>query len=295
MMNVKSPIVNTRISTGRNRRFVSRIPMYIGKLVIVSWVIFTIIVIGWVFLASFSTTKEIFTNKLLASGLHFEGYTLLFKQYNIARYFANSLLYTAVACVGLILVCAPAAYAIAKYNFKGRKLIQGAYASAMGLPGAMLMAPLFMMIVSLNMNNSVVTLWVVYIGTGIPFCMFYLLGFFSTVPTEIQESALVEGCSHIKAFWKVVFPLAQPGIVTVTIFNFIGYWNEYMWALILATKSSKKTLAVGLQAIVQGMGNTGNYTGLFAAVIVVFIPTFLFFILLSEKIIGNITAGSVKG
>lgn len=278
-----------------SKSLIAGIPHNIGKFVIVAWAAFTIIVIGWVFLASFSTTKEIFTNQLFKSGFHFESYTILFKQYNMGRYFINSLVYTSVTCVGLVLVCAPCSYAISNYTFLGKKLITGAFASAMGMPGIMLMAPLFMMVISLNMRNSVFTLWIIYIGTGLPACMFYLLGFFSTIPKEVQEAALVEGASHTKAFWKVVLPLAQPGIVTVTIFNFIGYWNEYIWALTLASDKNRRTLAVALQSIVQGMGNTGNYAGLFASVITVFLPTLVLFILLQDKIIGNITAGSVKG
>lgn len=281
--------------TKNSRSLITGISHNIGKIIIIGWVAFTITVIGWVFLASISTTKEIFTNQLLKSGLHWGGYTILFKQYNMGRYFINSLVYTTVTCVGLILVCAPCSYALSNYNFLGKKLITSAFASAMGLPGIMLMAPLFMMVISLNIKNSVFTLWAIYIGTGLPGCMFYLLGFFSTIPKEVQEAALVEGASHTKAFWKVVLPLAQPGIVTVTIFNFMGYWNEYIWALTLASDKDKRTLAVALQSIVQGMGNTGNYPGLFASVIIVFFPTLVMFILLQDKIIGNITAGSVKG
>ena len=128
-----------------------------------------------------------------------------------------------------------------------------------------------------------------------PFTFFYLLGFFSTVPNEIQEAALIDGCSHAKAFWKVILPLGKPGIVSVTIFNFVGLWNEYTWALIFANNSRRRTLALGLQAIVDGMRYSGDWGALFAAVVLVFLPTFLMFIFLSEKIMGGITAGAVKG
>lgn len=277
------------------KKIVRSAPMFIGKFIIICWCLFTITIIGWVFLASFSTTREIFTNNLLKTGLHLDGYRLLLKQYNILRYFFNSLIYTTIACAGLIIVCAPAAYALSKYEFKGKRWITMAYSSALGLPSVMLMAPLFIMFTTIGMGKSIVTLWMIYIGTGIPFTIFYLLGFFSTIPKEIEEAGLIDGCSHIKVFWKIIFPLAQPGIITVTIFNFITYWNEYIWALTLANAPSKKTIAVGLQAIIQGMGNTGNYTGLFAAVVLVFLPTLILFVLLQEKIMGDITSGGVKG
>lgn len=285
----------TRTMVGQNKVSVKRIPTYLGRAFIVLWVVFTIVIITWVLLASFSTTKEIFTGNLLKSGLHFNGYVSVFTKYNIWLNFGNSLMNTVIACAGLVLVCAPAAYALSKFEFKMKKPINIAYAAAMGLPSVMLLAPLFMTIVSIGMNKSIATIWLIYICTGIPSTMFYLLGFFSNIPSSLQESALVEGCTHVKAFWKVVFPLAQPGVLTITIFNFIGYWNEFVWALVFCSAPERKPLAVALQNIVQAMGNLGNYTGIFAAVIIVFVPTFILFIILSDFIMGDITAGAVKG
>lgn len=266
-----------------------------GTVVVILWCIFTVCAIGWIFIASVSTTKEIFSNKMLSSGLHFENYATVVQKHNIITYFVNSLLYTVVACVGVIIISAPASYAIANFKFRGRKIIQTAYASAMGIPGVMLMVPLYMMVGQMKLTKNIGVLIIIYICTSIPFTMFFLTSFFSTIPKEIQESALVEGCSNSQAFWKVVFPLAQPGIVTVTIFNFIGLWNEYTWALIFANSSSRRTLALGLQSIVEGMRYSGNWAALFAAVVMVFLPTFVLFIFLSEKIMGGIAAGAVKG
>lgn len=268
---------------------------FIGKSLIVAWVAFTVVVVGWIVLASLSTTREIFTNTLLASGLHFENYIRTFETYNIGRYFINSAIYTVSACFGVIFVAAPAAYIMAKYVFKGKRLIGIAYASAMGIPGAMVMVPLFMLMGKLQLTDKIITLIIIYIFGAVPFTMFYLTGFFTTVPDEIQQAALIDGCSHIQAFWKVIFPLAQPGIITVTMFNFIGIWNEYLWALIFANKAQKRTLALGLQSLVQSMSITGDYAALFAGVILVFLPTFILFVILSNKIMTGITGGSVKG
>jgi N-acetylglucosamine transport system permease protein len=267
----------------------------IGEIIIVLWVAFTVVIIGWVCLASMSSTRNIFTNKLLSSGLTFKGFEIVFKQYNIMRYFINSVLYTGVACAGLIVLCAPAAFVLSKFTFKGKKWFGLIFSTSLGLPSIMLLPPLFMIICKFNINNSVLTLLIVYIATGIAFTTVFLMGFFGTIPMSVFDSGLIDGCSHISAFWKLVIPLAQPGIITVTIFNFIGYWNEYIWALSLANNANTRTLAVGLQTITQGMGNTGNYTGLFAGVVVVFVPTFILYILLSDKIIAGITSGSVKG
>lgn len=266
-----------------------------GIVVMTFWCLFSICVIGWIVVASLSTTAEIFDNKILASGLHFENYQYVIEKFNILLYFGNSLLYTAASCFLVIIISAPAAYAVATYAFRGRRLLQSAYASAMGIPGIMLMIPVYMMVGRMKLTDNLFVLIVIYTLTMIPFTMFFLTSFFSSIPKEIQESALVEGCSHEKAFWKAIFPLAQPGIVTVTIFNFIGIWNEYTWALVFANSSQRRTLALGLQSIVEGMRYSGNWAALFAAVVLVFLPTLIMFIFLSEKIMGGVTTGAVKG
>ncbi|MBP1754710.1 MAG: ABC-type sugar transport system, permease component [Firmicutes bacterium] len=267
----------------------------IGRVILVLWVIFTVVAIGWVFCASLSTSKEIFSDKVLASGFHLDNYIRVIKLYNIAKYFMNSLIYTGLACAGVIVLIAPASYVLANYAFKGRNIIRSAYISTMGIPGIMLMIPMFMIISKLNLNKTPLAIVLIYICTSAPFTIFYLLGFFSTIPQSIQEAALIDGCSHMKAFWRAVFPLAQPGLITVTIFNFISIWNEYMWALVFVNTERRRTLSLGLQAIVDGMRTSGDWSGLFAAVVIVFIPTFILYILLSEKIMSGITGGAVKG
>ncbi len=282
MNNLKRKLQNIKILTAA------------GRGIIVLWVIFTFVAVGWVVGASLSTTKEIFSDSVLKSGLHFENYLRVFQTYNVFKYFFNSVFYTALGCAGVILLVAPASYAIANYSFPGKNLIRGAYVSTMGIPGIMLMIPLFMIVSRLRLNDTPAALILIYIFICAPFTLFYLFGFFSSLPKSIQESALLEGCSHIKAFWKVIFPLAQPGIITVTIFNFINLWNEYMWALIFASTDNRKTLSLGLQAIVEGMRSTGDWSALFAAIIIIVIPTFILYILLSEKIMSGVTGGAVK-
>ena len=276
----------------KTSRTASNIP---GVVVITLWCLLTVTAIGWIFVASLSTTKEIFGNELLSSGLHFENYLKVIEKHNIVRYFANSTFYTVSACIGIIILAAPASYAVSKYQFRGKRIIQTAYQTAMGIPSVMLMVPLYMLSVQLKLTKNPLVLIIIYICIQIPFSFFYLLSFFSTIPKEIQEAALVDGCTHNKAFWKVILPLAKPGITSLTIFNFVGLWNEYTWALVFANSSKRRTLALGLQAIVDGMRYSGDWAALFAAVVMVFLPTFIMFIFLSEKIMGGMTAGAVKG
>ena len=233
--------------------------------------------------------------KLLSGGLNFKGYEIVMERYHIMDYFFNSVLYTVCACAGLIFFCAPAAFVMSKFVFRGRNAFQTLFSVSLGLPGVMILAPLYMMMVKLNLHNFRGTLIIVYLCTGIAATTVYLMGFFATVPMTVFESGLIDGCSHISAFYRLILPLAKPGIVTITIFNFIGYWNEYIWALVFSGKQANRTLAVALQTLVTSMQTTGNYQGLFAGVVIVFIPTVIIYILLSKQIMSGATAGAVKG
>ncbi|MEK3748596.1 carbohydrate ABC transporter permease [Paenibacillus sp. FSL E2-8871] len=271
---------------------ITRIIRYVPLVV---WLIFTIIIFGYAFLASLSTTREIFTNKLLASGFHFSNYTRLFEETKIGLYFLNSLVYTVTSCVGIIVVAAPAAYILGRIQFRGKRLVDLMFISALSVPGLLISIPLFSLFYSLNLTGSTFTLIFVYIFTNVPFAVFLLTGFFASIPKELEESAAIDGCGPIKAFIKIILPMAQAGILTLTIFNVMGIWNEYFYALIFANNPDRHPIALALQSIVVGYTNTGNYSGIFAASLLVFLPTFILYLLVSRKIVAGITIGSVKG
>lgn len=270
---------------------IRHLPKYIP---LVIWLVFTVAMIGWIFIASLSTTSEIYNDNLLASGLHFENYINVLKRHKLGTYFLNSILYSAVGCAGVILIASPAAYVLARIRFKGKALINNIFVIGMSIPSVMLVMPLFKMATSLGLIGSRWTLMILYICVNVPFGVFFLSGFFLSLPKALEEAAEIDGCTPSKAFWKIMFPLAQPGIVTLTIFNFITIWNEYFMALIFANKTELRTVSTGLQAIVQSMKYSGDWAGLFAGVIIVFLPTFVLYVFLSNKIIAGVTGGAVK-
>ena len=136
---------------------------------------------------------------------------------------------------------------------------------------------------------------VLYIMLRVPYTTIYLLDFFSSLSRSYEEAAYIDGCSHSRTFWQIMLPLVQPAIITVTIFNFMSVWNEFFMALIFTTSDSMTPVGVGLLQIVNAMKYSGQYGAMFAAVIIVFLPTFLLYLFLSEKIIVGATSGGVKG
>lgn len=265
-----------------------------GYLLLVIWLAFSVVLIGWIILASLSTTKEVFSNNLLQSGFHFDNYVRVIEKHKLGVYFMNSTIYSVSGCVGTVLIGAPAAYVLGRFRFRGRQLINNMFILLMSIPVVMLILPLFKMAANLQLTGSRLLLIVLYISLNVPFSIFFLSGFFSSLPAALEEAAEIDGCTPAKAFWKIMFPLAQPGVVTLCIINFINIWNEYFMALIFANETSMRTVSTGLQAIVQSMKYSGDWAGLFAGVVVVFLPTFILFLFLSNRIIAGVTGGAVK-
>lgn len=271
-----------------------------GYIILILWVVFTFVLLGWVFAAGLSTTPDIFQGNTLnfPTGLHFENYVKAWTTSNVSMFFTNSLLYSVVSCIALILICAPAAYVLSRFTFLGNKIIQTSFVSAMGTPIIMVILPLFGIVASTGVLNNVMlnkaVLIFLYIGINVPYTTIFLLTFFSNLSRTYEEAAAIDGCPPQKTFWKIMFPMAQSGIVTVTIFNFINIWNEYFLSLIFANSDQMKPVAVGLFGMINSMKYTGDWAGMFAAVTIVFLPTFILYIFLSEKIIGGVTGG-IKG
>jgi N-acetylglucosamine transport system permease protein len=270
---------------------------FIGYIPVTIWVVFTFVLVGWVFCASFSTSPEIFSDHMFSfrTGLHFENYIKAWKSQNISVFFFNSLLYTLISCTAIVLIASPAAYALSRFRFPGNTLIQNMFAAALGIPVIMIVMPLFGIATSFRLTNNRWVMTFLYTGMNVPFAVFYLLAFFKTLSTTYEEAAAIDGCSPIMTFWRIMFPLIQPALVTLTIFVFIIIWNEYFMGLVFANRPAVRPVAVGLYQLISSMRYTGDWAGMFAGVVIVCLPTFLLYVFLSDKIIKGVTAGAIKG
>ena len=267
-----------------------------GYLIVCTWVVFTAIILFWILGASLSTSREIFTGAVLKfkTGLHWENYAAAWNNQNVSVFFGNSLLYATIASAGVLVISAPAAYVLSRWNFVGSKTLRIALVIAMSVPSIMIIMPLYSLAVQWNLKGRVLLI-ALYIMLQVPYTTIYMLDFFATLSRSYEEAAYLDGCSPINTFWKIMLPLVQPAVITVTIFNFLSVWNEFFMALIFTTSESMTPVGVGLLQIVNAMKYSGNYGGMFAAVIIVFLPTFLLYIFMSEKIIAGVTGGGVKG
>ena len=226
----------------RARKGLARMP---GYLLVGLWAVLTFFILGWIIAASLSTTREIFSDQLLASGLHFENFTkALFKNDAMLNLW-NSVIYTLPSCLAIILVCAPAAYCLARYRFKWKSAVEKFVVVGLGIPAVIIVMPLFSLFSSLKMTNSRAVMVLLYTAVSVPYTIYFLLAFFKGISPTFEEAAAIDGCGPVKTFWLIMFPLARPAVMTVTIFNFIAKWNEYFMALIFVNKSELRPVGVG--------------------------------------------------
>ena len=267
-----------------------------GYLIVCAWVAFTAVILFWIFAASLSTSREIFTGAVLKfkTGLHWENYVTAWNNQNVSVFFGNSLLYATVSAVGVLVISAPAAYVLSRWQFVGSKALRVALVIAMSVPSIMIIMPLYSLAVQWGIKGRILLI-ALYIMLQVPYTTIYMLDFFATLSKSYEEAAYIDGCSPINTFWKIMLPLVQPAVITVTIFNFLSVWNEFFMALIFTTSDTMTPVGVGLLQIVNAMKYSGQYGAMFAAVLIVFLPTFLLYIFMSEKIIAGVTGGGVKG
>ena len=277
---------------GKLGKWLSRTPSYVF---VGLWSLFTVFVITWVGLSSLKSNLQVFKEPWsLPTELHFENFTKAWSVMRFSNYFVNSTLVVLISVVLILVVSAPASYVLSRVKFRGRTIISMIYTAGMGIPYPLLFIPLFVIMASIKLIDNLVGLTIVYISLSIPFTVYILTGFFSSLPTELEEAAIIDGCRDYQVFTKIMLPLASPGLITAAIFNFIGLWNEYQLALVFINSDKNRTISLGLYSLSNSMQYTGDWVGLFAGIVIIMVPTIVLYVFLSEKMIAGITMGASK-
>lgn len=279
-------------SSPRSYAWLRQVPSYAF---LIAWSLFTIFAISWVAMASLKSNRDVFREPLsIPTEPLVENYERAWSNSRLGENFLNSVVIVGASVVAILAVSAPAAYVLSRAVFRGRSVITMIYIAGIGIPFPLLFIPLFALLAQMGLVNTRVGLILVYVSLSIPFTVYILTGFFATLPTELEDSAVIDGCNDFQVFWYVMLPLASPGMLTAAIFNFIGLWNEFQLALIFIQDPEQRPLSLGLYAMKNSMTYTGDWAGLFAGVVLVMVPTIGLFVLLSERMISGITMGSVK-
>jgi len=190
-------------------------------------------------------------------------------------------------------VAALAAYALARLKFRGAGALTTLLLVTYLLPASLLFIPLYRILTELGIINSYAALIVTYPTFLMPFATWVLMGYFRTIPAELEEAALIDGTNRFGAFWRITLPLAAPALLSVTLFAFTNAWNEFLYAFVFITSDSLKTLPVGLQLLV--FGDIYPWGQLMAASLMMAVPVVIVYIFAQRYLVGGLTAGSVKG
>ena len=288
------------------------------------WLAAVVLPLVWVFLDSLRTSVEFTANPFglpwVLSGQAPEGHDAwagvvsnfrrAWIDSHFSRYFVNSVFVTTVSLCGILLVSSMASYVLARFTFRGQRALYLYFLSGMMFPAQLLLVPLFFEFgqlstlasgmlaplgLEVNLHNSLFGLILIYIALSVPFTVLVLTGFFKSLPGALRESAIIDGCSEYAAFWHVMLPLARPGLVSAAIFNFLGLWNEYIFALVFVNSPDKKTLPLGLASVSMQAQYKTDFGLMFAGLVIVIVPTLLVYAALQRQLTRGITLGALKG
>ncbi|MGE7612416.1 carbohydrate ABC transporter permease [Paenibacillus sp. NPDC101420] len=250
----------------------------------------------WNLLASFKSNTEFLTDPFsFPQALHLDNYVRAFQKSKMGSYFLNSIFLVVLSTAILVVFVVPIAYVLTRFKFWGSKMILNIYMACIFLQASYIMVPLFIQVNSFGMLDNRGMLGLIYAVLQFPFAIFVLSGFLRSVPRDYEEAAKIDGCGNTGVLVRIIAPLAKPGIVTVCMLAAMGFWNEYPLALVLIQTDSKKTLPVGLANLFEVQRYATDWSALFAALILVLIPTILLYVVGQKQLLQGISAGGIKG
>lgn len=280
-----------------------------------------VVPVSWAFLASIKENAEFYGNPwALPKGFYFQNFIDAFQKAHMGRYFLNSVLVTVLALALLLAAALPAAYALTRCRFRGRRVLNAAFMGGLFINVNYIVVPIFLMLVDGNkgidallklfrveegsplhqllgggllLNNRFI-LALIYASTALPFTIYLLSSYFQTLPRAYEEAAYVDGCGYFRTMVRIILPMARPSIITVILFNFLSFWNEYILAMTLMT-GDKQTLPVGLMNLMKAQNASAQYGQMYAGLVMVMLPTLLLYIAVQKKLTQGLNVGGVKG
>lgn len=268
----------------------------------------TIIVpVFWVFMASIKENSEFYRSPwALPEGIHLQNFVDAWESANMASYMLNSVFVTVVGIFLLVVIALPASYVLARFKFKTSKFWNVLFMAGLFINVNYIVVPIFLMLsdgdkflyqnfgTSFFLNNLFV-LALVYAATALPFTIYLLAGYFKTLAKDYEEAAYVDGAGYFRTMVQIIIPMAKPSIVTIVLFNFLAFWNEYIISMTLLTDKNLKTLPVGLMNLMAAQRSAVQYGKMYAGLVIVMLPTLILYMLVQKKLTQGMTVGGLKG
>ncbi len=263
--------------------------------------------VAWVLMASVKENSEFYGNPwTLPKGLHFQNFADAWQTANMGEYMLNSVIVTALALVLLVVIALPAAYVLARFQFKSRAVWNTLFMAGLFINVNYIVVPIFLMLNNGDIYlrktfgapfflNNLFVLALVYAATALPFTIYLLTGYFKSLARDYEEAAYVDGAGYFYTMIKVIIPMAKPSIITVILFNFLAFWNEYIISMTLLTNPELKTLPVGLMNLMAAQRSAVQYGQLYAGLVIVMMPTLILYMCVQKKLTQGMTLGGLKG
>jgi multiple sugar transport system permease protein len=267
----------------------------LGNGVLVVMVLWTAIPFYWMIATSLKYDKEIYGYEatLIPQRPTMANYATVFRETPYLLYLRNSVVVAVGSTVLSMIIAVLGAYAIARLNFPGRALLARSLVFTYLVPTSLLFIPMFALMSVLRLTDSLHGLIIAYLGFDVPFCTWLLMGYFKSVPVELEEAARVDGCNRVGALLRVVLPMSLPALVVVTFFSFTHAWNEFLYAYVFTSTTSSRTVTTGL---VNFMSQDVFFWGpLMASTVMSALPPVLMFLVFQRWVVKGLTLGGVKG
>ena len=267
-----------------------------------------IVPVGWVFLASIKQNHEFYGSPWkLPAGFYIQNFIDAWGSAHMGQYMLNSVIVTALAIALLLILALPASYCLSRFQFRAKKILQVLFMGGLFINVNYIVVPIFLMFVDgekmlkdMGLEpfflNNIFVLALVYASTALPFTIYLLSGYFVTIPKTYEEAAYIDGSSYFRTMVEVIFPMARPSIITVILFNFLSFWNEYIIAITLLTDpNGSKTLPVGLMNLMKAQNASAQYGRMYAGLVLVMLPTLILYMLVQKKLTQGMMLGGLKG
>ncbi len=266
-----------------------------------------IVPVSWAFMASVKKNSEFYGSPWkLPESFYYQNFVEAWGSAHMGEYMLNSVIVTAVALAILLVVALPAAYCLSRFKFRLRKILNILFMGGLFINVNYIVVPIFLMFVDADKTlktwglepfflNNIYVLALVYAATALPFTIYLLSGYFVTLPKTYEEAAYIDGSGYFRTMIKVILPMAKPSIITVILFNFLSFWNEYIIAITLLTDpKGGKTLPVGLMNLMKAQNAAAQYGRMYAGLVLIMLPTLILYMMVQKKLTQGMTLGGLK-
>ena len=264
----------------------------LSHVVLLGWAVMVLVPFVWALVASTKTSREIFSEPWSPpESPQWDNFTSAWDK-GVGDYLLNSIIVVTGGVLLTMLLGSMIAYVLARYRFPGNRAVYYLFAAGMMFPVFLAIVPLFFVVQGLGMLSTYHGLILVYVAYSLPFTVFFMHAFFRTLPTEIAEAAVVDGCSHTSVFFRVMLPMAKPGLLSIGIFNVLGQWNQFVLPAFLSPE--KPVLAQGIATLLASQRYEGDWGALFAALTIAMVPVVVVYLVFYRQVQAGLTSGTLK-